>query len=92
MITGSVPLVLGIGNLTYTFGGTPLPDGATEGGVVIGGIAWGSVIAIVLYHLVKGLHKLRGIEVNDNPAPDTTGASLAQMPAQAELTATPPEE
>jgi uracil-xanthine permease len=89
MITGSVPLVLGIGNLTYTFGGTPLADGNIEGGVVIGGIAWGSVIAIVLYHLVKALHKLRGIEVNDDPAPDTTGASLAQMPEQEALT--PPQ-
>lgn len=90
MITGAVPLVLGIGNFTYTFGGTPLPDGSIDGGVVIGGIAWGSVLAIALYHLVKGLQKLRGIEVNDDPAPDATGASLAQMPEQKTLTPPPP--
>jgi uracil-xanthine permease len=110
MITGAVPLVLGIGNFTYTFGGTLVNgsltelwkiDGAVEsiseisridGGVVIGGIAWGSVLAIVLYHLIKALHKLRGIEVNDDPAPDTTGASLAQMPEQSALKSPPPVE
>jgi uracil-xanthine permease len=81
MITAAVPLAIGIGNLEYSFGD-----------VLIGGIAWGSVAAIVLYHLIKALHKLRGIEVNDAPAPDTSGVSLAQMPEQSAFSSAPPEE
>jgi len=67
IITGAVPLVIGIANFTYTFGGTLAADGSIAGGVSIGGIAWGAIAALVLYHLVHALQKARGIDVEDGP-------------------------
>jgi uracil-xanthine permease len=113
IITGAVPLVIGIGNLSYTFApvfetidhgmqqitsGVALIKGeAVEvmvdtmaaasqqimvGGVEIGGIAWGSIGALVLYHLIRVLQKLRGIdEGSDQPA---TVAADVQFVADAE--------
>ncbi|MCL1846848.1 MAG: NCS2 family nucleobase:cation symporter [Coriobacteriia bacterium] len=54
IITGAVPLVLGIADFTTTFGD-----------ITLGGIAWGAVAALVLYHLINALQKARRIDVDD---------------------------
>jgi len=64
MITGAVPLVLAIASFTLFIGGgigvgEPLADAAVE----IGPIAVASVMALVLYHGMIALNKLRGIEL-----------------------------
>ena len=65
LITAAVPLVIGIANLSYTFGGITTADGSIVGGITIGGIAWGAVAALVLYHLVRALQRARGIDAGD---------------------------
>ena len=84
IITGAVPLVIGIADFTYTFGGNVVEkatgvfefvNGAyvevlepvVEGGVTLGGIAWGAIAALVLYHLIHALQKARGIDIDDKP-------------------------
>jgi len=74
IITGAVPLVLGIADFTTTFGAAA--DGT--GGVTIGGIAWGAVSALVLYHLVRVLQKARGIDQGNAPAPDATVSNVLE--------------
>ena len=69
IITGAVPLVIGIADFTYTFGGTLNEGGELTGGVTIGGIAWGAIAALVLYHLVRLLQKARGIDVENKKEP-----------------------
>ncbi|MDR2036248.1 MAG: NCS2 family nucleobase:cation symporter [Coriobacteriales bacterium] len=64
MITGAVPLVMGIASFTLFVGGglgvgQPIADAAVE----IGPIAVASVSALVIYHLMIALNKLRGIEL-----------------------------
>jgi NCS2 family nucleobase:cation symporter-2 len=67
IIVGAVPLVIGIADFTFTFGGTVAADGSIAGGVTVGGIAWGAIAALVLYHLVHALQKARGIDTGDTP-------------------------
>jgi uracil-xanthine permease len=71
IITGAVPLVIGIADFTFTFGAAA--DGT--GGITLGGIAIGSVAALVLYHLVKVLQTARGIDIEKNPAPVATSTA-----------------
>jgi uracil-xanthine permease len=64
MITGAVPLVMGIASFTLFIGGgvgvgVPLIDAAIE----IGPIAVASLTALVIYHGMIALNKLRGIEL-----------------------------
>ena len=73
IITAAVPLVIAIGQhkdgFLFEF---------SFGDIVIGPIAWGSVIAIVLYHLIRLLQKVRGIDVEDKKEP----AAAAKEPAE----------
>ncbi|MCL2756953.1 MAG: NCS2 family nucleobase:cation symporter [Coriobacteriia bacterium] len=55
IITGAVPLVMGIANFRLVFG--------ANDEVELGGIACGTIAALVLYHLVRLLQKARGIDV-----------------------------
>jgi len=64
MLTGAVPLVMGIVGFTvFVGGGVGIGEALSEGAVEIGPIAVASVMALVVYHLMIGLNKLRGIEL-----------------------------
>lgn len=69
MITGAVPLVMGIASFTLAVGG-PIGFGvvpgsylAMPGEIIIGPIAVASIMALILYHLMIALNKARGIEL-----------------------------
>jgi uracil-xanthine permease len=53
LVTAAIPLVIGIADFLWQIGDSQLT-----------GIAIGSVAALVIYHLVLNLQKLRGIEVD----------------------------
>lgn len=69
MITGAVPLVMGIASFTMVVGGTtgfgivPGNFSGLAGDIIIGPIAVASVAALIIYHLMIALNKLRGIEL-----------------------------
>lgn len=52
--SAAIPLVIGIADFTFQFGDSTLT-----------GIAIGSIAALVVYHLIRGLQKLRGIDTGD---------------------------
>ncbi|MDR2610587.1 MAG: nitrate reductase, partial [Clostridiales Family XIII bacterium] len=54
--TAAVPLVVGIANFTWNMGG----------GLEMGGIAIGSVLAVVLFHVINLLNKARNIDQPDD--------------------------
>jgi xanthine/uracil permease len=51
LVTAAIPLVIGIADFIWQIGDTSLT-----------GIAIGSVAALVVYHLMRNLQRLRGIE------------------------------
>ncbi|QDZ13473.1 uracil-xanthine permease family protein [Humibacter ginsenosidimutans] len=53
--TAAVALVIGVGNLTWTIG-----SGKT--GIQLGGIVLGTVAAIVIYHLMNAIGRVRGTD------------------------------
>jgi len=64
MLTGAVPLVMGIVGFTiFVGGGVGIGEALSDGAIEIGPIAVASVMALVIYHLMIGLNKLRGIEL-----------------------------
>ncbi|MDR1014525.1 MAG: NCS2 family nucleobase:cation symporter [Coriobacteriales bacterium] len=65
MVTGAVPLVMGIASFTLFVGSAGLGVGAEllPTDIIIGPIAVASVMALILYHLMIALNKLRGIEL-----------------------------
>ncbi|MCL2530350.1 MAG: NCS2 family nucleobase:cation symporter [Coriobacteriia bacterium] len=65
MLTGAVPLVMGIVGFTLFAGasGMNIGESLTAGDIEIGPIAVASIMALVVYHLMIGLNKLRGIEL-----------------------------
>jgi uracil-xanthine permease len=46
---------------------TGLPASAPPEAITLGAIAVGSIVALVLYHLIRALQKLRGFDVEDTP-------------------------
>jgi uracil-xanthine permease len=69
MVTGAVPLVMGIASFTLAVGGASgfnvvAGDYAAQASeIIIGPIAVASVMALILYHLMIALNKARGIEL-----------------------------
>jgi uracil-xanthine permease len=66
----SVESNVGIQNLLFTSHGvvdgvTKLPVSAPDDAITLGAIAVSSVVALVLYHLIRILQKLRGIDTED---------------------------
>ncbi|MCL2807730.1 MAG: nitrate reductase [Coriobacteriia bacterium] len=68
MMTGAVPLVMGIVSFTLSIGAIGaagefgLTVGEINNAIIIGPIAVASISALVIYHLMRLLNKLRGIE------------------------------
>jgi uracil-xanthine permease len=69
MVTGAVPLVMGIASFTLAVGGASVFNvvagdyQAQPSEIIIGPIAVASVMALILYHLMIALNKARGIEL-----------------------------
>jgi NCS2 family nucleobase:cation symporter-2 len=61
-ITAGVALVVGIANVTWTFGG-----------VTLTGIALGTIACLVIYHLMNSLGKVTGTETEDEAPVAVTG-------------------
>ena len=102
MVTGAVPLIMAIANVTLVIGGetaafVPGSYGGSPGEVIIGAIALSSIMALVLYHLINSLQKMRGLEAADVPFDEKTPPSappevtLSPMPDTPEDTKAPEE-
>lgn len=52
--TAAIPLVIGIADFTFQFGDSTLT-----------GIAIGTLAALIVYHLIRALGKLRGMDIDD---------------------------
>lgn len=68
--TAAIPLVIGIADFTFKFGDSTLT-----------GIAIGTLAALIIYHLIRGLQKLRGIDNNKGSEP-LRAAKIEDMPPQ----------
>jgi uracil-xanthine permease len=64
--TAAIPLVVGIADFTWQMGG----------GASMGGIAIGSILALVLYHAIYWLNKARKIDQPNQPSADIYDANI----------------